>query len=162
MTTPIEIREAGEADRDILLGFHRSLYELHRDEVVAVDVLPLIEYRDYARALEDDVATLLADRYSHILIAESEGMAVGYITGRTMVEPRRVLPRRGVVDDWYVDPVHRGQGIGAALLRKIEERFRSAGCQAIESATWSSNEGARRAHDSLGFQEIRVIYRKRL
>ena len=162
MSTPIEVREGGEADRDTLLGFHRSLYESHRREVITADVLPLIEYRDYARAIEDDVDTLLADPHSHILIAESGGVAVGYITGRTMVEPRRVLPRRGVVNDWYVDPVHRGQGIGAALLRKIEERFRSVGCQAIESATWSSNDGARRAHDSLGFQEIRVIYRKRL
>ena len=35
-------------------------------------------------------------------------------------------------------------------------------CEVIESGTWSTNEGARRAHDSLGFQEIRIVYRKRL
>jgi len=48
------------------------------------------------------------------------------------------------------------------LLLKIEERFAAAGCEVIESATWSGNEGARRAHDALGFREIRVMYRKRL
>jgi RimJ/RimL family protein N-acetyltransferase len=48
------------------------------------------------------------------------------------------------------------------LLRKLEERFVAAGCQMIESATWSGNKGARRAHDALGFREIRVIYRKRI
>lgn len=162
MSVSIEVREAAEADRETLLRFHQSLYELHRDEVVPADVLPLIEYRDYAQVVEDDVTALLADRNGHILIAESEGVAVGYITGRTMVEPHRVLARRGVVEDWYVDRAHRGQGIGAALLRQIEERFRSVGCEVIESATWSSNEGARRAHASLGFQEIRTVYRKRL
>ena len=162
MNLPIELREAGEADRETLLGFHQSLYESHRDDVVAADVLALIEYKNYAQVVEDDVKALLADRNSHILIAESRGAAVGYITGRTKVEPHRVLARRGVVEDWFVDPAHRGKGIGAALLRKIEERFRSVGCEVIESGTWSSNEGARRAHDALQFREIRVTYRKRL
>jgi len=162
MSLPTEVREATETDRETLLRFHQSLYRSHRDEVVPADVLPLIEYRDYAQVVEDDVKALLSDRNSHILIAESEGVAVGYITGRTTDEPHRVLARRGVVEDWYVDRKHRGQGIGAALLRKIEERFRSVGCEVIESGTWSSNEQARRAHDAMGFQEIRVIYRKRL
>ena len=45
-------------------------------------------------------------------------------------------------------------------LRELEKRFAREGCQVLESATWSSNESARRAHDKLGFREIRVIYRK--
>jgi ribosomal protein S18 acetylase RimI-like enzyme len=162
MSTPIEVREAGEDDRETLLGFHQSLYQSHRDEVVTADVLPLIEYTDYAKVIEDDLKALLADPNSHVLIAESRGVAVGYITGRTRVEPHRVLTQRGIIEDWFVDPAHRGQGIGAALLTKIEERFRSVGCGVIESGTWSTNEGARRAHDSLGFQEIRIVYRKGL
>ncbi|MDH3201223.1 MAG: GNAT family N-acetyltransferase [Myxococcales bacterium] len=162
MSAPIEVREAAEADRETLLRFHQSLYQSHRDEVVPAYVLPLIEYRDYEQVVEDDVKALLSDRNTHILIAESEGVAVGYITGRAVAEPRRVLPRRGVVEDWYVDRGHRGQGIGAALLRKIEERFRSLGCEVIESGTWSSNQEARRAHDAMGFEEIRVVYRKRV
>jgi len=44
----------------------------------------------------------------------------------------------------------------------LEERFAAVGCEVTESATWSSNEGARRAHDALGFREIRVVYRKRV
>lgn len=78
------------------------------------------------------------------------------------MEPRRVLPRRGVVEDWYVLPESRDSGVGAVLLRELEERFAAAGCELIESATWSGNEGARRAHDALGFREIRVMYRKRI
>lgn len=162
MSPPFEVREASENDRVTLLRFHRSLYQLHRNAVVSAEVRPLIEYRDYAQVLEDDIDALLANRSTHILIAESEGLAVGYITGRTVVEPGRVMPARGVVEDWYVDTAWRGHGIGAALLKQIEGRFRSVGCQVIESGTWSSNEGARNAHDALGFEEIRIIYRKRL
>jgi ribosomal protein S18 acetylase RimI-like enzyme len=162
MQAPIVVREAVEDDRETLLRFHRGLYETHRDEVVDARVRELIDYQDYACVLEDDMGALIADPNGYILIAESEGKPVGYITGRTMHEPRRVLPRRGVVEDWYVHPKHRRRGIGAALLKQMEEHFRSAGCQVIESATWSSNEAARRVHNAKGFQEVRVIYRRRL
>ena len=162
MVSTIEVREADDSDRDVLMGFHQSLYQDHRDEVVAKNDLPLIEYRDYERILRDDLDALLRGRSSHVLVAESQGVAVGYITGRVTMEPRRVLPRRGVVEDWYVMPASRASGVGAVLLRELEERFAAAGCELIESATWSGNEGARRAHDALGFREIRVMYRKRL
>jgi len=162
MVSSIRVREARESDHDLLIGFHRSLYLDHRNRVVADEDLPLLEYRDYERILDDDLRALLHDRNSHVLIAESADSALGYITGRVTIEPRRVLPRRGVVEDWYVIPESRGVGLGALLLRELEERFKVAGCDLIESATWSGNEGARRTHDALGFREIRVMYRKRL
>lgn len=162
MVPTFEVREADHSDRQVLMGFHQSLYRAHRDEVVAEQDRPLIEYRDYERVLRDDLQALLDDPSSHILLAESHGVAVGYITGRVTMEPRRALPRRGVVEDWYVVPASRGTGAGASLLGELERRFAAAGCEVIESATWSANEGARRAHDALGFREIRVMYRKRI
>ncbi|MFW2387678.1 MAG: N-acetyltransferase family protein [Polyangiales bacterium] len=162
MVSTIEVREAGGPDRNALLGFHRSLYQAHRDRVVSEADRPLIEYRDYDLVLSEDLQSLLRDRNSHILIAESEGAAVGYITGRVVVEPRRLLSRKGVVEDWFVEEEARGAGVGALLLRELEHRFAGAGCEVVESATWSGNDGARRAHDALGFQEIRVMYRKRI
>ena len=162
MVPTIEVREADPSDRHVLMGFHRSLYKGHRDEVVEEDDRPLIEYRDYERILSDDLESLLRDRNGHVLVAQSQGAAVGYITGRVTVEPRRVLPRKGVIEDWYVAPDARGSGVGALLLAELEARFAAAGCEVIESATWSGNEGARRAHDALGFREIRVMYRNRI
>jgi ribosomal protein S18 acetylase RimI-like enzyme len=162
MVPTIEVREADESDREVLLGFHRSLYQGYRDEVVAEEDRPLIDYRDYERILRDDLQALLRDRSSHVLIAESQGAAVGYITGRVAVEPSRVLSNKGVVEDWYVVPESRGAGVGARLLRELESRFAGSGCEVVESATWSGNEGARRAHAKLGFREIRVMYRKRI
>ena len=162
MPAATEVREAQESDREVLLRFHKSLYQGHRDQVVAAEDLPLIAYRDYDRLLADDLRALLSDRNSHVLLAESDGKAVGYITGKVTVQPRRVLPRKGVVEDWYVAPEARGAGIGSALLQALEARFTAADCDVIESATWTSNEGARRVHEALGFREIRVIYRKRI
>jgi|GEM_PF-1156486 len=162
MVPTIRVREARESDHEVLMGFHRSLYQSHRNQVVTQEDLPLIEYRDYDRILSEDLKALLHEQNSHVLIAESGGTPVGYITGRVTVEPGRVLPRRGVVEDWLVVPESRGTGLGTLLLRELERRFVDAGCELIESATWAGNEGARRAHDALGFREIRVMYRKRL
>lgn len=160
MSGATRVRRAEPADRDTLLRFHRSLYERHRDAVVPASDLPLIDYRDYARVLSDDLRALMNDQNARVLIAERNGAAVGYITGRIAIESRRVLPKRGIVEDWYVEDGARGSGIGAELLRALERQFADEGCQLVESATWSANEEARRAHDALGFREIRIMYRK--
>jgi ribosomal protein S18 acetylase RimI-like enzyme len=160
MPPAIQVRDARDTDRDVLLRFHESLYVGHRDRVVAQEDLPLIAYRDYERVLADDLRSLMNDRNAHVLIAESGGKPVGYVTGRETVESGRLLPRRGIVEDWFVQEDARGSGIGRRLLEELEKRFIEDGCQVIESATWATNESARQAHDKLGFREIRVIYRK--
>lgn len=162
MSPATEVRKAKESDYAALLRFHRHLYEVHRDRVVPQEDLPLIAYRDYDRILADDLRALLADQAAIVLVAERDVTPVGYITGRVLVEARRVLRRRGVVEDWYVNESLRGAGVGAQLLTELESRFAARGCEVVESATWSGNESARRAHDALGFREIRVLYRKRL
>lgn len=156
----IHVRDARDEDREVLLRFHKCLYEGHRDRVVAQEDLPLIAYHDYERILGDDLRAIMSDRDAYVLIAESGPTPVGYITGRETVESGRVLPRKGIVEDWYVEETARGEGIGKRLLGELEKRFVEDGCQVIESATWTGNERARRAHDALGFREIRVIYRK--
>ena len=161
MADEAHVREVEAEDREAVQAFHTSLYVQHRNRVVDRDDLPLIDYRDYESVLADDLAGLLADRSAIVLVAESRGTVVGYITGRVRVESRRVPPRRGVIEDWYVTDEARGSGVGRALLNELERRFAARGCDAIESATWSGNEGARKAHEALGFREIRVMYRKR-
>jgi GNAT superfamily N-acetyltransferase len=162
MSDPVHVREARTADRETLGDFHRRLYVEHRDRVVDAADLPLIEYREYEQVLADDLAALMSDRTAVVLVAESANAVVGYITGRVRDEAQRVLPRRGIVEDWYVDDSARGGGIGRALLAALEERFVGLGCDVVESATWAGNREARKAHEVLGFREVRVMYRKRL
>lgn len=161
MSSSVRVREGRADDRDVLQGFHRKLYIQHRDAVLDAGDLPLVEYRDYEQVLHDDLSALLSDRSAIVLVAELGDEVVGYITGRVQVEPRRVLPRRGIVEDWYVDAPRRGSGVGRTLLVELEQRFAKRGCDVVESATWASNDGARKTHLALGFREIRVMFRKR-
>jgi GNAT superfamily N-acetyltransferase len=158
----ITIRAARRADYDVVLRFHRDLYIKHRDELARPDVIPLLAYRDLEGTLRDDVEGLLTGRDTRVLLAERAGHAVGYVTGHVEVDPRRVLTRKGVVEDWFVARSERGQGTGKLLLEALVEGFRRDGCQLVESGTWAFNEGARQAHLKSGFLEIEVKFRKRL
>lgn len=156
------IRPATRADHPTVLRFHRELYIRHRDEIAHPDVITLLAYRDTEGTLRDDVEGLLSGRDTRVLIAERDGRAVGYVTGHTEVDSRRVLPRKGVVEDWFVLREERGRGTGAALMSRLIEGFRKDGCQVVESGTWAFNEGARKAHAKSGFIEIEVKFRQRL
>jgi len=162
VSQPVAIRAAGRADHAVVLRFHRDLYIRHRDELARPDVIPLLAYRDLDGTLRDDVEGLLSGRDTRVLLAEREGHAVGYITGHVEVDPRRVLTRKGVVEDWFVARDERGQGTGRLLLDTLLEGFRRDGCQVAESGTWAFNDGARKAHAKAGFTEIEVKFRKRL
>jgi aminoglycoside 6'-N-acetyltransferase I len=158
----VVIRQATRADRALVLRFHRELYIRYRDEITRPDVLPLFAYKDIDTTLSDDVDGLLRGHDATVLLAERAGTAVGYASGHMEVDPRRVLTKKGVIEDWYVLPAERGKGVGSRLLEELTARFRQAGCQLVESGTWAFNEGARRAHAKAGFTEIEVKFRKRL
>ncbi len=162
MSQAVAIRAATRADQAVVLRFHRELYIRYRDELARPDVIPLLAYRDIEGTLRDDVEGLLAGRDTKVLIAERELRAVGYVTGHIEVDPRRLLPRRGVIEDWFVLRGERGHGTGRLLLDTLIEAFRRDGCQVVESGTWAFNEGARKAHLKAGFTEIEVKFRKRL
>jgi len=144
------------------MRFHHELYVRHRDHITRPEVLPLFAYKDLESTLSDDVDGLLRTHDATVLLAERAGAAVGYVTGHVENDPRRVLTRKGVIEDWFVLPAERGQGTGKLLLEALVERFRSAGCHVVESGTWAFNEGARKAHLALGFNEIEIKFRKRL
>jgi ribosomal protein S18 acetylase RimI-like enzyme len=158
----LELRRATLADRAIVLSFHRALYVTHRDRILPPDMLELIAYRDFETVLREDVEAMLKSDQTIVFIGMESTRAVGYISGRIQQEPRRLLRRRGVIEDWYIDEAHRGKGYGSALLFGLESALREAGCELLESATWAFNDSARRAHDALGFKEVQIQYRKRI
>lgn len=157
------IRPGTRADRATLLAFHRALYVDYRSDLLGEKLHELYAYKDLDRALAEDVDAILANPKSCVLLAEDDrGSAIGYITGHTTFDGRRVLSTKGVVEDWFVHPHARRHGVGKALLETLEAIFREAKCTVIESATFPLNRLARSAHERMGFEEIEVRYRKKL
>lgn len=163
----LNIRQADAGDRDALIAFHHALYAIHRAEMIPQEELVLSAYQDLGSVLRHDVDAILTRRTSLALVAEmvaddTKGEPLGYITGRWEDEPRRVLSKRGIVEDWFVDPHARGQGVGSRLFDALLEAFRSHDCQVVESTTWPGNLPATRAHTGLGFTAVETKFRMRL
>ncbi|MEM9189725.1 MAG: GNAT family N-acetyltransferase [Myxococcota bacterium] len=144
------------------MAFHHALYVDHRPTVLKEPLLRFGEYRDFPATLRSDVDAILARPESRAYVAWRNAQPLGYITGHYEDDPRRVIPRRGVIEDWFVDDAERGSGIGAALLDTLLDEFRRVGCGYVESTTWPDNVGARRAHEAAGFVLAEVKYRRAL
>ena len=60
----------------------------------------------------------------------------------------------GYVEGWFVQPDHRGHGVGAALLRAAEDWARAHGAREMASDALIDNEPSELAHRALGFQVV--------
>jgi len=90
---------------------------------------------DQAKATADDLARhLFGDRpAAEVLIAEVEGTPVGFALFFSTFSTFRGQP--GIyLEDIFVRPEHRGQGIGKALLARIARIAIDRGCGRLE---WS-------------------------
>lgn len=153
------VREADATDWRVLLSFHECLYLDTPARFVSEHVASHYAYREPLRALQDDLASLLAGGMTVVLIAERNAKPIGYITGQLQVDERRVYGRVGLVLDWFVVEQYRGQGVGRLMMEAIVSRFNELGCEAVESSTFFGNACARAAHAALGFTETEVRMR---
>lgn len=156
------VRRATRQDQAVVLHFHRELYLRFRDQIAAPELVPLFAYKDMDGTLRDDVQGLLGTHSARVFLAERDGVPLGYISGHLELDARRVLTRRGVIEDWYVDERARGQGVGGRLMAELLDWFRSERCEMAESGTWAFNENARKAHAKAGFHEIEIKLRRKL
>ena len=75
-----------------------------------------------------------------------------------------VSDRVAFIEGWFVEPEHRGRGVGAALMTAAEEWGRARQCSELASDTQSFNENSIAAHKALGFEEVErlVCFKKSL
>jgi aminoglycoside 6'-N-acetyltransferase I len=101
-----------------------------------------------------------------LFVAEVDGRVVGFVEVglRSHADGCDTAQPVGFVEGWYVEPEHRRQGVGRALIRSAEEWARSKGCHELASDTWIDHELSQHAHEALGFEVVDrcVNYRKSL
>jgi|GEM_PF-666827 len=100
------------------------------------------------------------------LIAEVGGTPAGFLAAAVAGFPPRWarLEERpnlqGHIDDVFVEPGVRNRGVGTALFKAAERRFRAMGCDNLRLGVVAGNEVAREFYRGLGFQEHRLGLRK--
>lgn len=132
----IEIRRANDDDREQLCGLIERFYRIDNhvfDAVrVAAGLAPLLRDDQHGQAW---VATTGDALIGYVIVTWSWSLESG---GRDCI-----------LDELYVD--RRGDGLGAALLRRAMNEARRAGAAAMFLETEAPNDAARRFYRRHGF-----------
>ncbi|HUZ64508.1 MAG TPA: GNAT family N-acetyltransferase [Acetobacteraceae bacterium] len=134
----IILRDAQPADVPVI---HRLVRALAEFEKLAHEM----------QASEADFAAALFGPRAHIraLIAEVAGGAAGFalwfynfstFTGRSGL----------YLEDIFVEPAHRGVGVGQAIFRELARRALAEGCARLEWSVLNWNENAIRFYRRIG------------
>ena len=144
--TEILIREAKESD---LLTIRKLTLEL-------IEATGNTEGIDI-KLIAVNCQNFLNEANSHILVAEIEGVVVGFINFTT----RKTISHRGLsglIDELIVAKSYRGKGVGKQLLSSAIEKSRQLGCCEVEVSTEKTNIKAREFYRQCGFTERGVFF----
>lgn len=143
-------RLATEADLDAVLRMMRTYY--------AEDGYPFAE--DEARRA---AAELIRDRnLGRLWVAVDGGRAVGYLA-LTLGFSLEYRGRDAFIDELYLEPEHRGRGLGREALALAEARCRELGVEALHLEVERHREPALGLYRGAGFEDHdRYLMTKRL
>ncbi len=138
----LAIRFATPDDCGVILGFIRALAEFEKLAHTVVADEPALR------------ATLFGIRPSaEVLIAEYAGNPVGFALFFETYST--FLARPGLyLEDLFVDPAHRGQGVGTSLLGALARIAVQRNYGRVEWSVLDWNERAIRLYTSLGTQPM--------
>jgi GNAT superfamily N-acetyltransferase len=132
------IRPARRADVPELLRLIRELAIYEKLEDMAVGTVPMLEE-----------ALFGARPAAQAMVAERGGRAVGFALYFTTFST--FLCKPGLyLEDLFVEPAHRGAGIGKALLASLAALASERGCGRLEWRVLDWNEPSIRFYESLG------------
>lgn len=96
-----------------------------------------------------------------VLVARTaEGDLAGFVEFSLETGGYRQDVERGVIENIYVRPSHRGGGVGGDLLVAAESRLLDAGVDRISLEVLADNAAARRFYERRGYEPHRVEMEK--
>jgi len=137
------MREAGRADIPVLVGLMRAFYAESGYEL------------DDDRAGAAFSALLGEPRLGCVwLVEQGPGAVRGYLVV-TFVFAMEYGGRIALVDDFYVRPEARGDGLGKAAIAAARRACEELGVRAMRVEVGAENAAARAVYRSAGFTELR-------
>jgi GNAT superfamily N-acetyltransferase len=138
----VTIRPATEADLPALVALYGQLdASMYAPQDDADEATRLLIFRE----IEDDPR-------QHFLVAEASGRLVGAAHLVVLQHFDRELKRSALVEDVVVAEDYRRKGVGAALMRRLAEIARKAGCYKLMLSSNLARRGAHRFYSRLGWK----------
>lgn len=102
---------------------------------------------------EKSIARYLDNPECLVFVACVEERVVGFISGHfcELVSTVSKPVPMGSIDELYVEPSHRNQGLAQSLCEKIEQRFIEYGVTEMFVEVWDFNQPANHLYQQLGF-----------
>jgi ribosomal protein S18 acetylase RimI-like enzyme len=154
----LAIRPAAPGDVKTIGRLGALLVRLHHDLDPArfIPATPQTEqgYGSYlgTQLAKPDIVILVAER-----VAEREGEVVGYTyAGVEGTDYMALRGPAGVIYDLVVDPDHRRQGVGSALLDATIAALEAKGAPRVVLSTAERNETAQRLFARAGFRRTMI------
>jgi ribosomal protein S18 acetylase RimI-like enzyme len=94
-----------------------------------------------------------------LLVAREEGI-VGFVMFELQTGIYQHSTTRGVIQNIYVEPASRDEGIGSALLDAAEEALRERGAEVLSLEVLARNQNARRLYENRGYEPHRIEMEK--
>jgi diamine N-acetyltransferase len=148
----LAIRPAGPDDLDALVALRPAVHDQH------VAAHPEVFKAVTPAAARAEAAAWLAQDHAHVLLAEVDAEAVGYVYTYVASRPESgsVHARRALlVEQIAVRESARGRGTGAALLGAVRDLARRLDIHVIDLEVWHFNGKARRFFLAHGFTPLR-------
>jgi GNAT superfamily N-acetyltransferase len=142
------IRLATAEDADLIARLNAIVQEIHVTE--RPDQFSPTAVEDVSAWLRP----LLLNARVHVWIAESSGVAAGYVSAAFHDRPATPFtPARRwcEMDQIAVDPAWRRRGVARALIGALVANARTEGIRQIEAVSWSFNDGAAETLRRVGF-----------
>ena len=140
------------------------------EPVDTMRIVPLIQaqvaasgrYAPDPDKLAELVHALLSSQFSDFLLAEVAGQALGILQINYRLSTWEVAPY-AVIEDFYLAPQLRGQGVGPRMLDYACGRAEARGSTFVEAALPPEDRAARRLYQQFGFLDTpRSVWRREL
>lgn len=149
---------AGDQDalRDLVLSLHETVRSVDDDLLPADEIIDRYFHDLLSRVDQTDGA---------IFVAEEDDRIVGHVIIFGLIRPDDLDERQerySHLAELFVEPVHRGNGIGRDLVARAESYARRLGAYKLELKVHARNESAVAFYELLGYAPRTLIMSKRL
>jgi len=150
----IVVRPYRDGDLDALREITTAAFKGSSTDAKIEAIFGLLNDTDWAWRKARHVQGDVEANAPGVLVAESAGRPVGYITSRF---DRDTLV--GWIPNLAVLPAYQGHGVGRKLMLACLDLFRSVGMRYAKIETMHTNERGDRFYRQVGFREVtRIIH----
>lgn len=149
MSADYKFREACKNDHTRLLVLEQKIIDYER---------PFDQNIKDKNVTYYDIENLIADSDSLLLVVELEGELIGsgYAQKRNS-KSCHSHEHHCYIGFVYLEPAHRGKGVGRGILERLKEWGVKRGLQHFHLDVYAENESAIRAYDCAGFKKVSVM-----